>query len=147
MKRILAATRITDGYETISHSIGRNPQTGQCLSDRLAWIVGRARSRAWERYIRPRENWFAFTWLHGITADHVREAPEFPDVRRSSATSSMARWCSRTMPGRCRPMMQGCRPRLSVKQTQNALSLHARHARASAAAESKRLNAVAAHLA
>ena len=57
-----------------------NPKPGNACQIGLAWIVGGRVTRVEERFIRPRENWFAFTWVHGITADHVREAPEFPEV-------------------------------------------------------------------
>lgn len=33
-----------------------------------------------ERLIRPRDMVFTFTWVHGITAEDVQSAAEFPDV-------------------------------------------------------------------
>ena len=57
-----------------------NPSPGNACQIGLAWIEGMRVVRVEERYIRPREMRFTFSWIHGITADDVREAPEFPDV-------------------------------------------------------------------
>jgi DNA polymerase III subunit epsilon len=57
-----------------------NPEPGNACQIGLAWIEGSRVTRIEERLIRPREMRFSFTWVHGITADHVRDAPEFPDV-------------------------------------------------------------------
>lgn len=46
----------------------------------LAWIEGGRVTRVEERLIRPREMYFTFTWVHGITAGDVQDAPEFPEV-------------------------------------------------------------------
>ena len=46
----------------------------------LAFIERGRIIRVEERLIRPPTKEFAFSWLHGITYDDVRDAPEFPDV-------------------------------------------------------------------
>lgn len=48
----------------------------------LAWIESGQVTRQEYRLIRPKEMRFDFhnTRIHGLTADHVRGAPEFPDV-------------------------------------------------------------------
>jgi DNA polymerase-3 subunit epsilon len=57
-----------------------NPRPGNACALGLAWIEGGRVMRVEERLIRPREMRFTFTWVHGITAADVREAPEFPEV-------------------------------------------------------------------
>ena len=57
-----------------------NPSPGNACQIGLAWIAGDKIVRIEERLIRPREMRFAFTWLHGIGEDDVRDAPEFPGV-------------------------------------------------------------------
>src|SRR5258706_9976885 len=57
-----------------------NPRPGNACQIGLAWIEGGRVTRVEERMIRPRDMWFTFTWIHGIAAEHVRDAPEFPDV-------------------------------------------------------------------
>jgi DNA polymerase-3 subunit epsilon len=57
-----------------------NPKPGNACQIGLAWISGGRVTRVEERFIRPQDMWFAFTWVHGITADDVRGAPEFPAV-------------------------------------------------------------------
>jgi DNA polymerase-3 subunit epsilon len=57
-----------------------NPRPGNACALGLAWIEGDRVTRIEERLIRPREMRFTFTWVHGITAADVREAPEFPEV-------------------------------------------------------------------
>jgi DNA polymerase-3 subunit epsilon len=57
-----------------------NPAPGNACQLGLAWIEDNRVVRVEERYIRPRDMRFTFTWVHGITADDVREAPEFPGV-------------------------------------------------------------------
>jgi len=57
-----------------------NPRPGNACQIGLAWIEGGRVARVEERFIRPRDMWFTFTWVHGITHDHVRDAPEFPEV-------------------------------------------------------------------
>lgn len=57
-----------------------NPAPGNACQIGLAWIEGNRVSRVEERYIRPRDMRFTFTWVHGITADHVQDAAEFPGV-------------------------------------------------------------------
>ena len=57
-----------------------NPRPGNACALGLAWIEGGRVTRIEERLIRPREMRFTFTWVHGITAADVREAPEFPEV-------------------------------------------------------------------
>lgn len=46
----------------------------------LAWIEDGAVTRTEARLIRPASPRFTNSWLHGITWDDVRTAPEFPDV-------------------------------------------------------------------
>src|ERR1700738_520067 len=80
-KRILGCARITDVMKTIAIDFETaNPKPGNACQIGLAWITGGRVTRVEERFIRPRDMWFAFTWVHGITADDVREAAEFPDV-------------------------------------------------------------------
>src|SRR4029453_10004283 len=57
-----------------------NPHAGNACQVGLAWIERGRVVRIEERYIRPREMRFTFTWVHGITAAHVEAAPEFPDA-------------------------------------------------------------------
>jgi DNA polymerase III subunit epsilon len=57
-----------------------NPDPGNACQIGLAWIEGGRVSRVEERLIRPRELRFTFTWVHGIADEHVRGAPEFPEV-------------------------------------------------------------------
>ncbi len=57
-----------------------NPRPGNACQLGLAWIEGGRVTRVEERMIRPRDMWFTFTWIHGIAAEHVKDAPEFPDV-------------------------------------------------------------------
>jgi DNA polymerase-3 subunit epsilon len=57
-----------------------NPRPGNACQIGLAWIEGDRVVRVEERYIRPRDMEFTFTWCHGITADHVWDKPEFPEV-------------------------------------------------------------------
>ena len=57
-----------------------NPAPGNACQIGLAWIVGNKVVRVEERLIRPRDLNFTFTWVHGITADDVRDVPEFPEV-------------------------------------------------------------------
>src|ERR1700681_2346266 len=69
-KRILGATRITAAMKTIAIDFETaNPKPGNACQIGLAWIVGGRVTRVEERFIRPRDNWFAFTWVHGITAE------------------------------------------------------------------------------
>ena len=56
------------------------PAPGNACQLGLAWIEGKRVTRIEERYIRPRDMRFTFTWIHGITADHVWDKPEFPAV-------------------------------------------------------------------
>ncbi|MEY4880450.1 MAG: hypothetical protein RJB62_1919 [Pseudomonadota bacterium] len=56
------------------------PEPGNACQIGLAWIDGLTITRVEERYIRPRDMNFTFTWCHGITADHVWDKPEFPEV-------------------------------------------------------------------
>ena len=53
----------------------------------LAWIEGTTVTRREYRLIRPRELRFEAinTSIHGITAQDVRNAPQFPDVYREFA--------------------------------------------------------------
>src|ERR1700704_4253419 len=130
-KRILGCDRIPDVMKTIAIDFETaNPKPGNACQIGLAWIVGGRVTRVEERYIRPRDNWFAFTWVHGITADHVREAPEFPDVLAEfrdelDGALVLAPQCR----VRCR-RDAGLRPRLSGQTTQDALPLHARYRQA-----------------
>lgn len=57
-----------------------NPKPGNACQVGLAWIEGDAIVRVEERFIRPRDMVFTFTWCHGITAEDVETAPEFPEV-------------------------------------------------------------------
>ena len=57
-----------------------NPAPGNACQIGLAWVAQGRVVRVEERYIRPREMRFTFSWIHGITAEDVREAPEFPEV-------------------------------------------------------------------
>src|ERR1700752_2862844 len=61
-------------FETACAAPGNACQIG------LAWIDGERVTRVEERYIRPRDMHFTFTWCHGITADHVWDKREFPEV-------------------------------------------------------------------
>ena len=56
------------------------PGPGNACQIGLAWIEGGRVTRVEERYIKPRDMHFTFTWCHGITADHVWDKPEFPEV-------------------------------------------------------------------
>ncbi len=56
------------------------PGPGNACQLGLAWIEGDRVTRVEERYIRPRDMRFTFTWCHGITAEHVWDKPEFPEV-------------------------------------------------------------------
>ena len=56
------------------------PQPGNACQIGLAWIEGLEVTRVEERYIRPRDMNFTFTWCHGISEEHVWDQPEFPDV-------------------------------------------------------------------
>ena len=56
------------------------PGPGNACQIGLAWIEGERVTRVEERFIRPRDMNFTFTWCHGITADHVWDKPEFPEV-------------------------------------------------------------------
>ena len=57
-----------------------NPRPGNACQIGLAWIEGARVVRVEERFIRPRDMEFTFTWVHGITAAHVTDAPEFPQM-------------------------------------------------------------------
>jgi len=61
-------------FETACSAPGNACQIG------LAWIDGDRVTRVEERYIRPRDMRFTFSWLHGIRAEHVWDKPEFPEV-------------------------------------------------------------------
>jgi DNA polymerase-3 subunit epsilon len=61
-------------FETACGGDGNACQIG------LAWIEGHEIVRVVERYIRPRDMRFSFSWCHGITAEHVWDKPGFPDV-------------------------------------------------------------------
>ena len=56
------------------------PAPGNACQLGLAWIEGDRVVRVEERYIRPKDMEFTFTFVHGITEDHVWDKPEFPDV-------------------------------------------------------------------
>jgi DNA polymerase-3 subunit epsilon len=56
------------------------PAPGNACQIGLAWIEGGRVTRVESRLIRPRDMHFTFTWCHGITADHVWDKPEFPEV-------------------------------------------------------------------
>lgn len=56
------------------------PGPGNACQIGLAWVDGDRVTRIEERYIRPRDMHFTFSWLHGITAEHVWDKPEFPEV-------------------------------------------------------------------
>ncbi len=56
------------------------PQPGNACQIGLAWIEGLEVTRVEERYIRPRDMNFTFTWCHGISEEYVWDQPEFPDV-------------------------------------------------------------------
>jgi len=56
------------------------PQPGNACQIGLAWIEGMEVTRVEERYIRPRDMNFTFTWCHGISEEHVWDQPEFPEV-------------------------------------------------------------------
>lgn len=56
------------------------PKPGNACQIGLAWIEGDRVVRVEERYIRPRDMEFTFSWVHGITIEHVWDKPEFPDV-------------------------------------------------------------------
>lgn len=56
------------------------PEPGNACQIGLAWIDGLEITRVEERYIRPRDMRFSFTWCHGITEEHVSDKPEFPEV-------------------------------------------------------------------
>lgn len=57
-----------------------NPSPGNACQIGLAWIEGLRVTRVEQRYIRPREMRFTFTWVHGISAEDVCNAGEFPAV-------------------------------------------------------------------
>ena len=57
-----------------------SPEPGNACQIGLAWIEGGRVARVEERLIRPRDMRFTFTWVHGITAEHVWDQPEFPEV-------------------------------------------------------------------
>jgi DNA polymerase-3 subunit epsilon len=57
-----------------------NPDPGNACQLGLAWIEDGRVVRVEDRLIRPRDMRFTFTWVHGITAAHVKDAPEFPEV-------------------------------------------------------------------
>lgn len=57
-----------------------NPAPGNACQLGLAWIEHGRVSRVESRLIRPRDMRFTFSWVHGITADDVKDAPEFPDI-------------------------------------------------------------------
>jgi DNA polymerase III subunit epsilon len=61
-------------FETACAAPGNACQIG------LAWIDGERVTRMEERYIRPKDMRFTFSWLHGIREEHVWDKPEFPDV-------------------------------------------------------------------
>jgi DNA polymerase-3 subunit epsilon len=56
------------------------PGDGNACQLGLAWIEGDRVVRVEERYIRPRDMLFTFSWCHGITEEHVWDKPEFPEV-------------------------------------------------------------------
>jgi DNA polymerase-3 subunit epsilon len=56
------------------------PEPGNACQIGLAWIEGLEVVRVEERFIRPRDMHFTFTWCHGITAEHVWDKPEFPEI-------------------------------------------------------------------
>ena len=56
------------------------PGDGNACQLGLAWIEGDRVVRVEERYIRPRDMQFTFSWCHGITEEHVWDKPEFPEV-------------------------------------------------------------------
>ena len=57
-----------------------NPKPGNACQLGLAFIEGGRVTRVEARMIRPKDMWFTFTQIHGIAAEHVRDAPEFPAV-------------------------------------------------------------------
>jgi len=57
-----------------------NPKPGNACQLGLAFIEGGRVTRVEARMIRPKDMWFTFTWIHGIAAEHVKDAPEFPAV-------------------------------------------------------------------
>ena len=57
-----------------------NPKPGNACQLGLAFIEGGRVTRVEERMIRPKDMWFTFTRIHGIAAEHVCDAPEFPAV-------------------------------------------------------------------
>ena len=61
-------------FETACAKPGNACQIG------LAWIEGDRVTRTEMRYIRPRDMEFSFTHVHGITAEHVWDKPEFPEI-------------------------------------------------------------------
>ena len=61
-------------FETACPGVGNACQLG------LAWIEGDRVVRVEERYIRPRDMNFTFSWVHGISEEHVWDKPEFPEV-------------------------------------------------------------------
>jgi DNA polymerase-3 subunit epsilon len=61
-------------FETACSAPGNACQLG------LAFVEGERITRIEERYIRPRDMRFTFSWLHGIRAEHVWDKPEFPEV-------------------------------------------------------------------
>ena len=56
------------------------PGDGNACQLGLAWIEADRVVRVEERYIRPRDMQFTFSWCHGITEEHVWDKPEFPEV-------------------------------------------------------------------
>ena len=56
------------------------PGPGNACQIGLAWIEGERVTRVESRLIKPRDMRFTFTWCHGITADHVWDQPEFPEI-------------------------------------------------------------------
>lgn len=57
-----------------------NEQRSSACAIGIAWVEDGAVTRTAARYIRPASRRFTNSWLHGITWEDVRNAPEFPDV-------------------------------------------------------------------
>ena len=124
-----------------------NPKPGNACQIGLAWISGGRVTRVEERFIRPRDDWFAFTWVHGITADHVREAPEFPAVLAEFHDELDGALVLAHNAGFDADVMQGCARVYRVKQPRMRYLCTLDIARRVwPHLKSKALNAVAAHL-
>ncbi len=123
------------------------PGPGNACQIGLAWIDGDRVTRVEERFIRPRDMHFTFTWCHGITADHVWDKPEFPEVLDEFRDELEGALVLAHNAGFDAGVMRGCASAYSVRQPKMSFMCTLQIARSVwPELKSKSLGSVAAHL-